>query len=504
MNRTTWTNTKKFIFSKKMLALLVLFLFVLSLIPLVALAPHCHPLADDFSYGINVKEAWTQNHSLSALLQAAGTETAETYQTWQGTYSAIFLMALQPAVFGDGFYSITPLLLIGFLIGGNLFLAKVLLRNYLHTDRAVFCIISLAATGFMVQAVPFPSENFFWYNGGILYTFFYALALFLFGFILLMLQATRRRGTVFYCLMAVLSALLVGGGNFSTALTATCVLFFFVLFYLLKKSRKAIYLGIVFIFLLASFSVNVLAPGNTLRQTNITHSPSFFETIFDSFFYSFRFLLNYVDLIWVLLVLLTVVLLYPFLSRSSFSFRLPGFAMLLSYCLYAAQFAPSFYAIGNMGPDRMQSIYYFSAYLLLLFNTVYLTGWVASKINASPDRHILQSGIRSFAAHTGRHPLIIIFALVVLLCCTSPQNLLSVKAVRELYNGNAAIYEQEYQQRLAVLEGNTVQDVVFPPYSRTISLFKPDSLKTDETDWANRATAQYYQKSTIRIEEEKG
>ena len=85
-----------------------------------------------------------------------------------------------------------------------------------------------------------------------------------------------------------------------------------------------------------------------------------------------------------------------------------------------------------------------------------------------------RAGSALFAAHTGRHPLIIIFALVVLLCCTSPQNLLSVKAVRELYNGNAAIYEQEYQQRLAVLEGNTVQDVVFPPYS-PYYLFKPDS-----------------------------
>ena len=30
-------------------------------------------------------------------------KVAERYANWQGTYSAMFLMALQPAVFGNGF-----------------------------------------------------------------------------------------------------------------------------------------------------------------------------------------------------------------------------------------------------------------------------------------------------------------------------------------------------------------------------------------------------------------
>ena len=48
-------------------------------------------------------------------------KVAERYANWQGTYSAMFLMALQPAVFGNGFYALVPFLTLGALAAGTCF-----------------------------------------------------------------------------------------------------------------------------------------------------------------------------------------------------------------------------------------------------------------------------------------------------------------------------------------------------------------------------------------------
>ena len=34
------------------------------------------------------------------------------YETWQGTYSSAFLMSLQPGIFGERYYSLTPVILV--------------------------------------------------------------------------------------------------------------------------------------------------------------------------------------------------------------------------------------------------------------------------------------------------------------------------------------------------------------------------------------------------------
>jgi len=73
--------------------------FLISLLPVCRLAFYAHPAGDDYAYGVAAHLAWTDTHSLSAVLAAAVSNVKGYYTSWQGTYSSIFLMSLQPAIF---------------------------------------------------------------------------------------------------------------------------------------------------------------------------------------------------------------------------------------------------------------------------------------------------------------------------------------------------------------------------------------------------------------------
>lgn len=94
MNRLTLENDK----SKRLTGSIVVTIFVLLLIPLLLIGRYNHPSADDFSYGLHTAQIWTETHSLAETLAAAVQQVQGVHTTWQGTFSAVFLMALQRAV----------------------------------------------------------------------------------------------------------------------------------------------------------------------------------------------------------------------------------------------------------------------------------------------------------------------------------------------------------------------------------------------------------------------
>lgn len=86
--------------------------FLISLLPVCRLAFYAHPAGDDYAYGVAAHLAWTDTHSLSAVLAAAVSNVKGYYTSWQGTYSSIFLMSLQPAIFSQRLYFLTTFLML--------------------------------------------------------------------------------------------------------------------------------------------------------------------------------------------------------------------------------------------------------------------------------------------------------------------------------------------------------------------------------------------------------
>lgn len=74
---------------------------IVSIIPMLWISQYLHPFADDYVFGAEVYKIWNETHSFPACVQTAWNVAMTMYHTWQGTYSACFLMALQPGVFGQ-------------------------------------------------------------------------------------------------------------------------------------------------------------------------------------------------------------------------------------------------------------------------------------------------------------------------------------------------------------------------------------------------------------------
>ena len=69
-------------------------ILLLSLIPLIWLGRYNYPTGDDYYYGAETHLVWQQTGSIIQTLDAACAGVADSYQIWQGTYSALFLMYL--------------------------------------------------------------------------------------------------------------------------------------------------------------------------------------------------------------------------------------------------------------------------------------------------------------------------------------------------------------------------------------------------------------------------
>ena len=94
---------------KRNFTIFLIIIFILSLIPLYYIAGYAHPSVDDYFYGAETAQIWHNTHSLGQVLQKSFVLMKDSYITWQGNFTAIFLMRLQPAIFGENYYVIAPI-----------------------------------------------------------------------------------------------------------------------------------------------------------------------------------------------------------------------------------------------------------------------------------------------------------------------------------------------------------------------------------------------------------
>ena len=111
----------KKILSLKWIAVCAVIVYAVSLIPIFAASVYAFPQADDWSYSWRTHLAWADTHSLPEVLKGAAAAVAEAYMNWQGTFSSIFLMSLQPGIWGERFYAAVPFLMCGLITFATLF-----------------------------------------------------------------------------------------------------------------------------------------------------------------------------------------------------------------------------------------------------------------------------------------------------------------------------------------------------------------------------------------------
>ncbi len=459
------------------------------IVPMLIIARYDVPCADDFSFGARAHIAYESTHSLLSAVSAAVEEARVSYGSWQGSFSAIFLMALTPMVFGEGAYALTAWIMLAVLIGGTFCLCCALFSRVFGVRRSVGTCAAALVCIIATQTPVSPVQGFYWYNGAVYYTFFYGLALAALALGIRLTADGGARHTVGLTVLAVF----IGGGNYVTALSTAIVGVSVLALLALMRDARARRLIVPVAALIAALVVSAAAPGNAVRQAQFADTPGAVEAIFMSFGFAARCAVLWFRLPAAGMLALLAALLWHAAGAARFGFRYPALVTAWSYCLLSAMFCPPVYAMGDGGELRLYNIVYFAYLLLLALNLFYWMGWLARRRGRRAEADADGAGLILAAAGV----------LVMGLCCLAAMRMgqpyTSAGALGSLRSGEAAAYYACAQERYAILHDDTVRDAVLPAFPCYPDLLYYDDFMPNADDWRNGAAAHYYGKDSVRV-----
>jgi len=475
---------------RKMIAIAGVGILVVSLIPMLWVSIYNHPTGDDIFYGLEAHQAWEKTGSVLSAIIAAIQGVASDYYRWQGTFVALFFMRLQPTVFGEGLYSLTPFLVIGLLLGGLFYAVRSLAKHILPMDKwdilSVWAILSFV----MLQWVQVVGDAFYWFNGALYYGGFFGLMLFGVGVAMEYYFAGKKRHLV----MLLLLSIMVGGGNYISLLVSLIILTLTSGYLLWKKSDRRWGFVSAEVLLAGCFIISAIAPGNAVRQgTRAPMQP--LEAIWNSVLQGFAYVETWGTGWWMLGILALLPTMVAIIKKSGCKFRLPGLVLAFLYGLFCAMQCPTMYAEGTTGPGRVVNVIWYGFILLSYVAVFYLLGWIC---NTAKEIWLIDKG---------RLYLVWMFVCAVFLVVQvgigwkngSIKNMTTLKAVSDITSGRAKAYDLEYGQRIAILHDTSIEEVVFEEYRNKPKTVYVGDYSPDASEGANIHLAKWYRKQNVRV-----
>lgn len=496
-------------FSKKYIPIIVVALFVISMVPLFVMSFYNHPAIDDYYYGIKTHHAY-QNGNFSDVLKAAVEQVKETYINWQGSYSAVFLFSLHPAIYGEQFYCLSTFILLPLLILSSLIFSYTLMRKIFSISGKAYIVISLVLIATSVHLAPSPVQSYYWWNGSVYYTLFYSLMLLFFSLIHLMLSTEKSAVRLCSFVAATIMAFTIAGGNYTTALLTAMVLFCLIVYLARKKDKHLFYAALIFVVFIISFAVSILAPGNAVRAENYKKI-SAFSAILLSIRYAIYYIAEWTDFT----VAAIILILTPFLAcaakRSKFSFRYPIPVLIFLFLFFAAQFTPPIYGMGHMGTGiepatsgnaRILNIIYYSYFYFTVISVYYISGSIIRK------KGDFTKPIFDFVKTiSGKTVISLIVSVAILLPTVAPRGEMCdyrgggtafTAAMYSLLSGEAGKWDEENNARYALLTDTEVNCVEFTPFSvQPELLFYGDLTQDPDWMWSNKPMREYFEKEKV-------
>lgn len=477
--------------TEKIAAACLLILLIINLLPIIYLGRFNHPTGDDYYYGAEAHIVWEKTGSVIETIKEALKGAAYDYQTWQGTYSAMVLMRLQPTVFSESAYHWVTFVILLLLTGGIFYLLKPVICRWLGGSSASWIAIASVLTLLAVQTVPTPAESMFWYNGSMYYTGYLAVTFFFWGKLLRYLLQPRIRDILYMAILAVFLA----GGNYISLLPGMILLVIVALWLLYKKDKKrGIGIAIVTVAILAGFIVNAMAPGNAVRQSDMWKIPAW-KAVIKSLLQGVRYLVAWVGPGWLSAAVVITPFLLKIYGKTDFGFRYAVIVLGLIYGIFCSASCPTFYTMNSTGPARAVAVCYYGFILFTFAAYGYVLGYfyqrVLPRVREGYKLPKISGTVMSAAILTA---LLLIQAANGSLAETT-----SVKSFQSIISGEAAAYEQEYLERLAILEDDTVEDAVLPPYENRPQFLYVGDLAVDPQEPANQKVALFYDKKTVSV-----
>lgn len=499
---TLFNTLRNFVF--KHLSLILIILFIMSIAPLLVISIYNWPSIDDFRFSIQTRQALSATgFPVLNVIKAAATTVSSSYYQWQGTFSAIFLMALQPNVFSARGYILVPIILLAFLIFATFYLLDTIIIKHLHLERKYLVYIGIPMLFLQIQFVPSTVQAFYWYNGAVYYTFFYSLML-LYISELIRIYFSKNK-YIKSLVVSIVLAVVLGGGNFVTSLLMSLIGACFIvlsIFSHAKQSKRTVFLILPEVTLLIAFAISMVAPGNSVRQAYFTKlSP--LRAIYLSIVQALTDIKNWTTPTVIIICLLLIPVMARIAKKIHLSYRLPGILLGITFLLFAAQNTPTWYAQSFVGPTRLRDIIFYSYIWALFINLTYWLGWFQKTYASSLSelRNLLKNRFHPqeiISTKTFVLSLLLVLLIVTNLSSANLSKVSSFICTSDLLSGKAAAYNKQLGERQLILDNPSIEEVKVPAITVFPKSLYLSDMSGDPQYWTNKSLAAFYNKKSVQ------
>ena len=502
----------------KRLSIVFTAVYVLSLIPMLILGFYDFPSADDFSMALETRQYFVANGDFFGTVIASLQKSWMVYSQYEGYFFSIILTCICPSVFGEGFYFLTPFLVLGMLTFGVCYFFDALFVRALHLDKDLTNVVRMLTLFMMVQCLNGAGtrvEAFYWYSGAINYTFTFGMAFFWLGLLIRSVYESDGKARSRKLLWASIWAFFMGGANYLSALElAICsVLLLFILFMIKlgkfdiqgiddgqRKSFSQIWIPLIIN--LIGFSFSCFGPGNSNRFAETTQmSPV--KAVFVSLYDTFDMLFNDMTR-WEVLVIL--VMLVPIFWKMAGELKVklehPILFTLFAFLLVSSNMTPPIFATANIDAGRLKALAFMEFVFMLVLVVFYLTAvarlyFYKKYISGISDDESDDANTFSPVLSMIIACCVVIFVIgSVLSIKPEPEYYSCTTALYDIVSGNAAVYKQENAERLSILRDDSIKNAELIEYSVHPEMLFYMDVTPDTSEWINQATAIYYEKET--------
>ncbi len=466
--------------------------------PVMYCALFDYATGDDYGKSYMVHSVIKSGGNLAQILFAGFASAREAYLTNEGTWASNFLLAMQPGVWGERFYALTPFIGIFFLgIGTGFILYELLIRILAYPIRFFWVLWPLFLT-LTIQCMPYIRGGLFWHPGMAHYDIPFAMALLYIAGTMQYYRTGKRR----YLPFLLLSSIYLGGSHYQAMLLCWLSLLFLLGFVLIRgdRKRKELFFSLVFVLLqLIGFYFCYKAPGNNARaeaEFSFTASrlaDAVIQSVIQSTIDGAGYL---IETRWPVIFLFLVFLFGVSLHKHTRIRHRWMYAILIVYfyLVYCAMYTPGLY-YGTYGAslDLSGGYYDVNYYVFLLFVTLLSLLIGNATGNLITNRDDLDPPIRK-CVNAG---MIIIAVSCVLLFRHLIGRTTDYICVDFITSGQLADFQDQMQERLRILEDDSVKDAVVPQMNDQQGPFMHMALSEDPECFTNWAAALYFQKDSI-------
>lgn len=475
---------------------ILLAVLIAILIPMFAASFYNRPACDDLIHPYPAMITLQNGGSLLDVLRVVGKETVDFYYNLSGGFASVFINHLPPMIFNYKLTWLHPIFFLLMLVVVCIRFAQCIRVYCPDTPRSVIGCSGLLLCVMLLTLMRYPSETIYWFVGAISYTLSFEVAV----LIACDLAITFKRGTLkgrrgaMHLALLCLACVYLGASNLVIPTMSLVLYGFFVLWLFIRKQDKRFVLP--FVFLILSYLVEVLAPGNFNRQSGVGDPYPILLAFAQSFITAFH--ISFADLDFWLFTLLFFPMAVVISRHIRFQYKYFYLPPLGCLCILAAAVFPEIFSLRMLHMARMVDIRLFLRCFMAFFLMIYYTGFARKLLNERfanaqpvalpPSRRHLPA---IFTATAAAMFLLVSIPNVRLSPLTFSCELTPVRMVSAFRDGRIQRYAAEYDKLVDIARSHPGEDVV-TSLNPKVFCFMDAAFEQDIYATPNYTFAQYF------------